>query len=128
MIEVEVLYADLSKVKVPYSKKDTLFLAAVQALVVRDTAVEGKKGNIATAWGFDNYALCERIAGGQLWIEIYSWDDGDFVWRRTSNHLDIDARVPATLPLGSMHMIFVGQDIPDEDWKEALRILEKEIL
>jgi len=127
MIEVEVMYADLSTVCVPYDKKDILSLSGVQALVVRDTFVKGKKGNIAIGIGFDNYALCERIANGALWIEIYSWDDDDFVWHRTTNHCDPDARVHADPPLGCMHMIFRGQSIPDADWEKALYKLDKEI-
>ncbi|MCZ6775260.1 MAG: hypothetical protein O7D34_02245 [Ignavibacteria bacterium] len=127
-VEVGVLYADLSRVIVPYAEKDTLSLVAVLALVVRDNAVEGKKRNITAKWGYDNYALCEGIENGQPWVEIYPWDNGDYVRRRMSNHLDVDARVMVDVPLGCMHMIFRGQDISDADWVEALRILEKEIL
>ena len=127
MIEVEVLYADLSRVCVPYEERDTLSLAAVLAVAVRESDVEGKKRNIAVAHGFDNYALCERTMNGQPWVALYSWDDGDFVWRRTSNHLDIDARVPVVVPLGCMHMTFVGQDVSDDEWQEAVRIMDKEM-
>jgi hypothetical protein len=125
MLEVEVLYADRSRVSVPYTEKHTLSLAAVLGLVVRDSAVEGKKQNIAVGLGFDNYALCERIAEGRTWIGIFSWDDGDFTWRRTSNHLDNDARVSVDVPLGCMHMIFRGQQVPDSEWADALRILDE---
>lgn len=127
-VEVEILYADLSRVSVPIAEVETLSQAAVLAVVVRDNAVEGKRKNIAVASGFDNYAFCHRITNGQPWVALFSWDDGDFVWRRTSNHLDNDARLPVDLPLGCMHIIFRGQDVPEIVWAQALSILDKEIL
>jgi len=127
-IEIEVLYVGNSRVIVPYAEKDNLSLAAVHGLVVRDSDIEGKRRNIAAKWGYDNYALCDGINNGQRWIEIYPWDDGDFVRRRLSNHLDADARTITDVPLGCMQMIFRGQSVPNADWIEALRILEKEIL
>lgn len=127
-IEVEVLYADLSRATVPIEGIEALSQDGVLAIVVRDSAVEGKKRNIAEIHGFDHYAFCERTAMGQPWIALFGWDDGDFMWRRTSNHLDIDARDKVDLPFGCMHMIFRGQDVLDVYWKQALRIMDKEML
>lgn len=128
MIEVEVLYVGNARVCVPYEEKETLSLAAVLALVVRDTEIDGKKQNIAEIHGFDNYALCERRLNGGLWIALYGWDDDDFIWRRAVKHLDPQARFQVDPPLGCMHMVFRGQSIPADDWQEALRILDKEML
>jgi len=128
MFEVEVLYADLSRVSVPIDEADTLSTAAVLAIVVRDTTIEGKKQNIVIAQGSDNYALCQRKMNGGPWVEIYKWDDDDFIWHRLNNHLSVEARYPVDPPLGCMHIVFRGEYVDADVWEEAVRILDKEIL
>ncbi len=127
-IEVEVLYTDRSRVTKPIGQAEDLVQSGILALVVRDNTMTGKQKNITAAWGFDNYALCHRIMNGQSWVAIYKWDDGDFVWRRTTNHLDVDARLPVDLPLGCWHMVFRGEAISDANWAIALDILNNAIL
>jgi len=128
MIEVEVLYADLSKQRVEIEQADTILKSGVLSIVVQTDEEEGKKQNIAWSVGFDNYALCRRETEGRLWIMLHGWDDGDYVWRRLSNVHDNDARREVDAPLGCMNIIFRGQTIPDAKWAKAAKIIEKDML
>lgn len=128
MIEVKVLYADLSIQSALFENKEDLFTSDVLGLVVKTDKEKGKRQNITIGQGFDYYALCWGTQHGQLWVEIYSWDDGSFVRRRVTNPHDKDAKVEVLLPLACKHIIFHGIEVTDAKWKTALGIINKEIL
>jgi hypothetical protein len=128
MIEVEVLYADLSRKTVPLDQLDILLKSEVLAIVVRTDEETGKLRNIAFSHGFAKYALCQKQDGGQPWIMLFGWDDGDFKWRRLSNSHDIDALREVPMPIGCLHVIFEGQSVPRSKWTTALQVLNDEML
>jgi hypothetical protein len=128
MIEVEVLYADLTRQVASLDKVDTLPKGEVLAIVVQTDQETGKKKNIAMTFGFDKYALCLKQDAGQQHVMLVGWDDNDFKWRRVSNPHDIDALREVPMPLGCLHVIFQGQQIPDAQWLKAVEVLDKEIL
>lgn len=128
MIEVEVLYSDLKSLKASLDNLDALPKDGVLAIVVRTDEEEGKLRNITFSQGFDKYALCQKQDGGQTWIMLFGWDDGDFKWRRLSNVHDIDAIREVDMPLGCLHAVFQGQQVTDAKWKTALTTLNAEML
>ncbi len=125
---IDVLYADLSRQRVPFDQGDTLSKSDVQAIVVQTDEDNGKLRNIASCMGFDHYALCQKIDNGQQHVMLFGWDDGDYVWRRLTNHRDIDARVSVDAPIGCLHLIFRGLSVDQEKWKEVVRVIDKEML
>lgn len=128
MVEVEVLYVDLSRQRVPLDQVDTLPKDKVLAIIVQTDEEEGKKRNIVWKFGFDHYALCQRETEGQPWVMLHGWDDGDYIWRRLSNTQDADGRREVDAPLGCMNVIFRGQSVTDAEWKVAEKLLYKEII
>ena len=128
MIEVEVLYADLSRSRVVLSDIESLPKSRVLAIAVQTDQETDKLKNIVTTHGFDHYALCQKKDHGQIHIMLFGWDDDNFVWRRVTNVHDIDARKEVDIPLGCLNVIFHGEDVPIATWKKALRIFNKEIL
>ncbi|TDI73859.1 MAG: hypothetical protein E2O82_05090 [Betaproteobacteria bacterium] len=128
MIEVDVLYADLSRQRVLFENKENLSTIDVLALTIQTDEEVGKLRNIAVSHGFDYYALCWGIQHSQLWVEIYQWDDGDFMRRRASNPHDADAKNEFLVPLACKHIVFHGVEVTDAEWAKALKIMDKEML
>lgn len=128
MIEVEVLYADLSRKRVQLDQIASVSKAGILAIVIQTDEEIGKKRNIVWSSGFDHYALCQKKDNGQEHIMLFGWDDGDFTWRRVTNPHDNDAKEKVDMPIGCFNVIFHGENIPVKKWETALEILNKEIL
>ncbi len=128
MIEVEVLYADLTRQRVPFADIDQLRKSGVLCIAVQTDAEEGKRRNVAIAFGKDRYAICQRRGGSQDWAMLCGWDDGDFVWRRLENVHELTARSPVDPPLGVPHIVFDGEHVDAAKWERALEIWNGEIL
>ncbi len=123
MIEVEVLYADLTRQRKRMSELDQLSTASVLFIVVQTDQEVGNLKNIDFKQGRDHYALAMREAQGQRWLMLSGWDDGDFVWRRVTNVHDPDARHEVDAPFGGMRIVFRGQAVSAAVWEQALVII-----
>lgn len=118
-MEIEVMYTDLSRTKVPLSKIKSLPADNVLFIVVRNPTAEDRRArNIVTLGEFDNYAICRD----KEWILGFAYDDRDCTWWKEDK-----TRAPGELPLKSC-TIFHGGKLPDEDFAKAQTIFEKEML
>jgi hypothetical protein len=124
---IEILYADLSRQKVALEDIDQLKKDEVLCILVSNDTGEGKRKNIASGFGKDFYALCTQRSGNQDWVMLCGWDDDDFVWRRIDRPHGPGGRRRVVAPLGCMHVVFRGQHVEDDVWKEAKRIFSKEM-
>ena len=125
MIEVSVMYSDLSVRRSSLTNIGELPLDRVLFISVRDDEIEGKAGNISLISGFDKYALAHKVDEGKNWIMLTGWDDDAFVWRQVQGDRE---RQVVNAPLGVMHVVFYGQQVSDAVWKKAIQKVDKELV
>lgn len=124
---IEILYADLTRQKETLEDVAKLKHHDVLFMIAKDEEIEGKQGNIDSAFGSDWYALCEKRDGGQTWIAILPFDNGYFVWRQT-NCSGCKGREEVHIPLAPMHTIFQGAKVDEKTWEKAERIFNEEMI
>lgn len=127
MIEISVMYSDRSIRRSSLDKIGELPKDRVLFISVRDDEVEGKAGNIAMSFGFDKYALLQKRDESKDWIMLTGWDDDAFVWRQVGCK-GCKERVVVNAPLGVMHVVFYGQQVPEAVWGQALKKFDRELI
>ena len=128
MINVIVMYADLTIQKELLEDIGKLPKDKVLFLLVEDDERKGKLKNIAACHGFDNYALCRRRDNSYDWVMLFGWDEDDFVWRRISKCKECPNREVVDMPVGIMHVIFRGGNVSTEKWTEAKAKFNSEMI
>ena len=126
MIEIGVMYGDLSIKRYPIESIGEFATDGVLFITVRDTEVEGKAGNVDMISGFDKYAVCHKVDGGKDWVMLVGWDEDDFVWRQVGCQ-GCRERVPVDMPLGIMHMVFHGKQVSEGMWIMAMKAFDREM-
>lgn len=121
MINVELLYSDLTRRKTGLDRIGQLPKDKVLFILIEDDEKEGKRKNITSCFGFDHYALCQKRDKSQDWVMLFGWDEGDFVWRSTTSREVVSA------PIGVMHVVFHGVNVPQDVWKAAEKIFNEEM-
>jgi len=125
MVSITVLYKDLTSKKVPVEEIDTLPKDDVLFIKLSTDLREGKLANISQKSEFDNYAYLSKHNGGVDWHMLYGWDEDDYIWRRECT--DCENRVVVDAPIGTMHVVFRGAAVSQEDWVKAKTIIDKEL-
>ena len=124
MLEIEVMYADLSRRRATIEETNTLPREGV-LFIVLSTEWGNRKALRRRIWGFDYYGL---------WIDhrswmLEGWDNGDLYWRQWS------LRYPdqpyksrkRPMPMPRNTLIFRGKGLSQEDWKQALEVFDEEM-
>ena len=126
MMEIEILYSDLSRKRVPIKKADTLLRTGVLAIIIscEDKIRPRFNGYRRVTQGIgkdfyylynedDMYALDSRDEGELIHFfnedepwEIHYTEQPEYVWST---------------------IIFEGKQVSEKLWKEALKIFEKEM-
>ncbi len=127
-ITVDVLYADLTRQTVTLGNVANLLKAGVLGIVVSTNQETGALRNIMDVHGNDHYSLGYRVFNGQTNIMLFGWDDDQFVWRRTTNVHDIDARTVVNAPVGHLSVTFDGQGVDNTTWDAAILIYQNDML
>lgn len=124
MVFITVLYKDLVSKTVPVEDIADLPNDDVLFLKLHTDQREGKLANIAVCFGFDSYAVLHKKDKDD-WYMITGWDEDAFIWRRECD--GCDNRRPVDIPAGTMHTIFRGYKIEDDEWAKAEVIINKEM-
>lgn len=125
MIYIDVLYKNLKKKSEPVDNVDKLPKDNVLFIKLRTDTRKGKAGNISSCHSFDNYALLRKRDRSDDWFMLFGWDDDTFIWRRECK--ECENREVVDAPIGTMHVIFRGIVVSQEEWKKAQRIIDKEM-
>lgn len=126
MIEISVLYSDLSIQRSSWEDIQELQKDRVLFISARDDEIDGKQGNAGAVHGFDKYAVCYRRHEDKDWIMLLGWDYDDFVWRQVSCQGCNDREV-VDMPLGVLHVAFTGQSVSPKKWEKAEKKFNKEM-
>lgn len=127
-IRVEVMYSDLSIQKESLDDIDKLPKDNVLFILITTTEEVGKLKNIDACFGQDNYVFCQKRNLGSDWIMLFGWDDGDFVWRKTTDpHVGCNYKDVVDVPFGFMHVIFRGVQVTSAVWEEAKEIFNRDM-
>ena len=127
-ITVDVLYADLHRETVALGQVGTVTKGGVLGIVVSTDQETGVLRNIMDVHGFDHYCLGYRVVSGPTEIMLFGWDDEQFVWRRTTNPHDVDARTTVNVPFSHLHVTFDGQLVDQATWAQAIAIYQNDML
>ena len=127
MIEVSVMYSDLSVKRGSLAEIEKLPKDRVLFMSVRDAEVEGKAGNVSLISGFDKYALAHKVDEGKDWVMLTGWDDDAFVWRQVGCQ-GCKEKVVVNAPLGVLHVVFYGQQVSNAQWEKAIKRVDKEMV
>lgn len=129
MIQVEVMYSDLSIQRESLDDIDKLPKDNVLFILITTTEEVGKLRNIVMCSEKDNYALCQKRNLGSDWIMLFGWDDDDFLWRKTTDpHTGCNYRDVVDAPFGFMHVIFRGVQVKARVWEEAKELFNQEMV
>lgn len=127
-IEVEVMYADLSRQRVPLAEADSLSRDGVLFIILSAPAdrlprKDGKR-RVMQAYGDDYYFLLREP--GRFMLE--GWSERDWTWKYERDPFKVISFAPGPPGLPDGALIFVGKQIDEDTWhNKAIPLFDAEM-
>ena len=139
MVEVEVMYADRSRQRVPLDQADTLPKDDV-LFIILSASTTSERGR-RTIGGVPYERIAEMKAHGGAWkgastyavmrlngkVTIAGWDDTEWLWRDEADPFAEQPRagIPPIFPPDTI--LFYGAILPDAEWPAAVALFNAEM-
>lgn len=129
-MEVEVMYSDLTRHRVPLDRIADLPTIGVLFIIVSAPDAERPRRNgrrrCLEAHGKDYYALGWHRPGRVRHVFLDGWNEGGMLTVRSERD-PFRASSRLAFPWAVEHILFEGELVPDYTWAKALQVFHEEM-